>query len=81
MSGLGKTPVVTPFLSNVGWRLTLSHWSLVAELCTRWNMNPKLIDNALLEAGFSKGPIATMKQVIPDNSFNHLSLSLSLSLV
>lgn len=78
MSGLGKTPVVTPLLSSVGWRLTLSHWSLVAELCTRWNVNPKSIDNALLEAGFSKGPIATMKQVIPDNTFIDLSLSLFL---
>ena len=62
ISLMGKTPIVTPRLSNVGWTLALSHWNFLSRL-HHAGVSKGTIEQCLKCAGFTKGGFETMEQV------------------
>ena len=62
ISLMGKTPIVTPRLSNVGWALAVSHWNFLSRL-RHVGVGKDVIEECLRHAGFTKGGFETMEQV------------------
>ena len=63
ISKMGKTPVVTPCCSNVGWKLVAAHWTLVVDVAMATGVKQDYIDDVFKRGGFFEGPFTTMKKV------------------
>ena len=63
VSKMGKTPVITPNNSNIGWRLVLAHWSLAVKVAMTMGVEMDYIEKVLKNGGFTGSPFAQMRKV------------------
>lgn len=68
-SRLGKTPVITPRHSHIGWRLAFAHWSLAVKVVMEMGVRVEYLEKALKDGGFTEGPFTTMKKVSVNTGF------------
>lgn len=63
ISQMGKTPVITPRHSHIGWKLVFAHWSLAVKVVMEMGVSIEYLEKALRDGGFTEGPFTTMKKV------------------